>query len=385
MITKLSLKNFAAFKELEIDFSSRINVIIGGNGTGKTILLKAAYALCSGALSLRNISKSTKGEIRDAITSKLARVFLPMEGKIGRMRRYGSSDKAKLEAVFSSDEKLSISFHSNSKSVAIDENIDYGRYNYSPVFIPTKEVLSILAGVSSEKSDKETIHSLFDDTCLDLCNQIRNPAEPISTEKIDLDPRFGSVFPDIANAIGGRFEFDNQSYFFQQGRYEERRVKGQHQYGDRAETVFKPLKGSKISNSMTAEGFRKIGILQQLLANGSLNPGSSSALFWDEPEANMNPNLMKMIVDILLLLSRNNQQVILSTHDYFLLKWFDILADSGKDDHVSFHALYHDPESQEIQIESTDNYREISPNSIAETFGNLTDREISKTMKELGR
>ncbi len=136
---------------------------------------------------------------------------------------------------------------------------------------------------------------------------------------------------------------------------------------------------------MTAEGFRKIGILQQLLANGSLKPGSSGPLYWDEPEANMNPSLMKLIVKVLLSLARNGQQIIVSTHDYFLLKWFDILFDKGKDDHVRFHALYHDPDTKEIKVDSTDDYREISPNSIAETFSNLTDYEISKSMGGLGK
>jgi recombinational DNA repair ATPase RecF len=45
MITKLELKNFTTFEKLDIDFSPRINVIIGENGTGKTQLLKAGYAL----------------------------------------------------------------------------------------------------------------------------------------------------------------------------------------------------------------------------------------------------------------------------------------------------------------------------------------------------
>jgi AAA15 family ATPase/GTPase len=36
MITSLEVKNFTVFRDLKIDFSPRINIIIGGNGTGKT-------------------------------------------------------------------------------------------------------------------------------------------------------------------------------------------------------------------------------------------------------------------------------------------------------------------------------------------------------------
>ena len=34
MIVQLQLENFTTFKHIEIDFSPKINVIIGENGTG---------------------------------------------------------------------------------------------------------------------------------------------------------------------------------------------------------------------------------------------------------------------------------------------------------------------------------------------------------------
>ena len=36
MIKHLELKNFTAFRGLSIDFSPKINIIIGANSTGKT-------------------------------------------------------------------------------------------------------------------------------------------------------------------------------------------------------------------------------------------------------------------------------------------------------------------------------------------------------------
>jgi AAA15 family ATPase/GTPase len=151
------------------------------------------------------------------------------------------------------------------------------------------------------------------------------------------------------------------------------------------ETIFVAIKGSEVSNNMTAEGFRKIGILQQLLANKSLNPGISGPLFWDEPESNVNPKLMKLLVQIMLELSRSSQQIILATHDYFILKWFDLLIDKEKEDHICFHALYRESNTGDICIESTDDYRAINPNSIAGTFSDLTDHEISRAMGGLGQ
>ena len=54
MIEHLHLRNFTVFNNLKLDFSPRINVIIGENGTGKTHLLKAAYCLCAGASLFKN-------------------------------------------------------------------------------------------------------------------------------------------------------------------------------------------------------------------------------------------------------------------------------------------------------------------------------------------
>ena len=54
VITQLQLTNFTKFSNLTIKFSPGINIIIGENGTGKTHLLKAAYALCTGRSSFKS-------------------------------------------------------------------------------------------------------------------------------------------------------------------------------------------------------------------------------------------------------------------------------------------------------------------------------------------
>ncbi len=137
---------------------------------------------------------------------------------------------------------------------------------------------------------------------------------------------------------------------------------------------------------MTAEGFRKIGVLQRLLSNGSLNPGTAGPLLWDEPESNLNPKLMKDLVLALLELARNGQQVILATHDYVLLKWFDLLLDKrGKGDQVRFHVLSREAETGQVRRDSMDDYRAIEPNAIAETFNDLTKEQVARKMGGLGK
>ena len=144
-------------------------------------------------------------------------------------------------------------------------------------------------------------------------------------------------------------------------------------------------KDTEYSANAMAEGFRKAGMLSRLLEVGAIQPGISGTLFWDEPETNMNPKLMKLLVQILLELSRNGQQIVLATHDYVLLKWFDLLMDKGKEDYVKFHALYRDSESGEVKIDTADDYRAITPNAISDTFNDLTKEQVNRKMGGLGK
>lgn len=354
MIERLIFRNFTVFGELKIDFSPKVNVIIGENGTGKTHLLKAAYALCLGGSLFKDRSEIGKDEIEQDITSKLVRLFMPLDDKLGKIHRQGATENAQLEAYFSLDKKVSVSFFNNSKSVAIQDNVNYEQYRYEPVFIPTKEVLSFMKGFISLYKKYELS---FDQTYHDVCLLLDLPE--IRPEALQEKAKW--AMKEIENICGGRFIF----------------------YGG-GKVTFK-TKNVEYSANAIAEGFRKAGMLSRLLETGAIQPGVSGPLFWDEPEANMNPKLMQLLVKIMLELSRNGQQIILATHDYVLLKWFDLLMDKNKDDHVRFHSLYRDPETSEIKVASTEDYLKITPNPIDDAFGYLINKEIEKDMGDLGK
>lgn len=120
---------------------------------------------------------------------------------------------------------------------------------------------------------------------------------------------------------------------------------------------------------------RKLGLLWLLIQNGTLLEGA--VLFWDEPEANLNPRLLKTLIDILLELQRLGVQVFLATHNYVILKEIDLRTENT--DKVTFHALY--PENGEIKCHTTDSYLDIHPNAIAEAFSDLYDREVERSIK----
>jgi energy-coupling factor transporter ATP-binding protein EcfA2 len=378
MIAKLELTNFAKFGELNIDFSPKINVIIGENGTGKTQLLKAAY-VANTVLS--------QGQEQSDLTDKLCSTFRPTGDALGKLVKNGTpgNQHAKINAEFGLGQRLSADFTASSKKIKFSHFSNESGPVGLPIFLPTKEVLSMFKGITSEKADQVTLRSLFDDTYLELCEKlaIRRPVKP--DDAIERDPRFGQVFQTLVNTIEGRFRLTLGHASFEPGKYQEQRDKDQHQLNTRMETVFVPIKGESVSAQMAAEGIRKLGILQLLMENQQLSPGTTGTLFWDEPETNMNPKLMRLLVQVLLELARNGQQIVLATHDYVLLKWFDLLMNKGQGDHVRFHALFKDPSDGEIKRDSTDDYLAITPNAIADAFNDLTKEQVRAKMGSLGK
>ncbi len=354
MITKLALKNFTAFNDLAIDFSPKVNVIIGENSTGKTHLLKAAYALCAGGSIFKKKPDTDQDELSKALTTNLLRIFLPLDDILGKMRRQGVSENAQLAAQFSQDRKIAVSFHTNSKGLALQEIDNYENYQDEAIFIPTKEVLSFMKGFNSLY---EKYGLSFDQTYQDICLLLDLP----NIRPEILHEKAAWAIKEIESICDGRFVFHG---------------------GGRV--TFKTKDNEYSANAM-AEGFRKMGMLARLLETGAIQPGSTGPLFWDEPESNINPKLMRLLVEILLELSRNGQQIILATHEYVLLKWFDLLMDEKLGDEVRFHRLYKDSESDEVKIESVEDYRAISSNSITDTFNELTKEQVSKKMGSLGK
>lgn len=380
MIKRLTLKNFTAFSDIDISFSPGINVIIGENGTGKTHMLKAAYALCKTPNTLEQKKLDDFQRVRRDATQKLLRLFLPLENKLGKLCHRGAKDPVNISGEFALGKSVDLQFTQRSTYINIAKSKDWERYSWKPVMIPTKEVMSLVKGITSNTAHRETIESLFDDTYLDLCDDLVRENGNSIEHRIEADPRFGTIYPAMTEAIGGKYKLIEGEFCFQPGKYKERRASGQHDHGTKVETIFQPENGADISNNMTAEGFRKIGILQQLLVNNSIKPGISGPLFWDEPEANINPKLMKLLVEILLELSRNGQQIILATHDYVLLKWFDLLMKKEKEDHVRFHRLYQSPETDEITVSSVDDYALMGNSAISDTFAELYDEDVKRAL-----
>ncbi len=127
--------------------------------------------------------------------------------------------------------------------------------------------------------------------------------------------------------------------------------------------------------NLYAEGLRKFGILWQLLRNGSLT--SETTLFWDEPEANLNPALLRKLARVLAALARNGFQIILATHSLFLLKELHILHTEYRKDAqplpIRYFGLNADKPGDPVRVTTVDDF-EVLPDIVA------LDEELHQTV-----
>lgn len=92
---------------------------------------------------------------------------------------------------------------------------------------------------------------------------------------------------------------------------------------DKAGRFYLNTAGVNIEMHLVAEGLRKLAMIARLIATGSLM--DKGCLFWDEPEANLNPKIIKQIAPVILHLCQNGIQVFIASHSLFLLRELDIL------------------------------------------------------------
>ena len=332
-LTRVELEHFTAFSKVEIDLSPGINVLVGANGTGKTHLLKVCYVACD----------AYRKEARFA--DKLVDVFLPSGRALGRLvKRQRGSAVARIRVFREEARRVSSTFSNRTTSSESAKTTRHRLWQSDPlqsIYIPVKEMLANAPGFRSLYAARE-IH--FDETYADIIDLAHRP---VLRGPQDRDRK--RLLAALSDAIDGRVQIKNEEFFLRSRR-------------------------GNIEFSLLAEGVRKLALLWILIQNGTLRSGA--VLLWDEPESNLNPSLFKPLIQILLELQRIGVQVLLATHDYVILKELDLQA--GETDLVAFHSLYRD--ADDIMCRSTTQYVDIDPNAIADTFDDLYDREIERSV-----
>lgn len=294
MLNSLNIRNLTVFPETNLQFSKQLNVIVGENGTGKTHLLKMAYSALATSVEegRKTISSTpTKTLLQTRLAEKLVNVFRPES--LGRLaRRKQGRERCDIKLTFENNQfDFAFSFATNSKTEVVLEQVPESWLDVASVYLPTRELLSIFPNFVSVY---EGHYLEFEETWRDTCLLLGAPLQRGPKEK-----RIQELLAPLELAMGGSILLDKNGRFYlknESGRFE------------------MPL---------VAEGQRKLAMLARLIATGVLL--DRGFLFWDEPEANLNPILIKQVARSIITLSSVGIQVFLATHSLFLLRELAIL------------------------------------------------------------
>lgn len=291
-ITRLQAKSFGPLEDVDLALSPTLNIITGDNATGKSQLLKLMYA---GTRALRSAPALTKSALSTEIAEALTGVFRP--DQLGRLaRRVRGRSRADVEMKYQGiGSPLSFGFSSVARSEVQLGTIPQTGLSDTPVFFPSRELLSLYPGLVALFETREVE---FDETWRDTALLLGQPAlrGPRGHEANEL-------LEPILQEIEGTVTEEN-------GRFYVRLPSGREGTG-------------KIEAHLVSEGFRKLAMIIRLVSNGVLLEGGY--LFWDEPEANLNPRTQRAVARAILALADSGTQVFVATHSLFMLREFELL------------------------------------------------------------
>ncbi len=288
MIEQIKLNNFGPLSRVDWSALGKINLVIGDNGSGKTFLLKALYS------SVRTLEEYKRGNDQRSASEILAeKLYWTFQVKIGDLVRKGAD--APLSSLLTlNGQDFSYGFGKDtSKQISNLDNHVPARASNS-VFLPAKEVLSLHQIILKSRGvDKEFG---FDDTYFDLAKALL-----VSPSKGKNYKEFSQSRKQLEGLLGGVVEYDEAAglWLF---------VKGRHKF---------PI-------GVTAEGIKKIAILDTLLGNRYLN--TESVVLIDEPESALHPTAISQLLDIVAMLAERGIQFFMASHSYFVVKKLYLIA-----------------------------------------------------------
>lgn len=352
-IKKLRISNFGAFESATVPFSPGLNVIIGANSTGKTQLMKTLYTVvktCEEYHRNKTQYSDQYDSFQDRLYKKFMGVFKP--DTLGRLIRRGPGRNSSSLSLLFGDDELQDS--------AIDIEITTQNHlsidgkpptTTSSLYLPSREVLTIAEGFVAAYQQRET---QYDETYLDL--MVALSARPIRGPK---EQEIAALLRPLEKATGAKTVVENGRFYVklnQEGKY-----------------------ANKLESHLVSEGYLKLAQIAHLIRNGAL--AQKGILFWDEPEANLNPQLITTVAQFLLRLVRSNIQIFLATHDYLLTQELAREAAISPELPVSFLSFYRPQKSTPVEIEVSNDLDAIANNPILEEFAAYYDREVEYFQK----
>ena len=291
MLNKATIKNFGPLPNGEYQFAPGLNVVVGENGLGKSQLLKLLYAVLKVNADAKDF---TKAALQKAYADKLVGVFRPDAlGRLAKRKQGRERCEVRLEM---DDSALSCAFGfaSQAKSEVQLDKLPAKALEEAPAYIPTRELVTLCPWFGPLY---DNFHLRFEESWRDTVSLLGAPSVKGAREK-----KAAELLKPLEEAMGGKVVVDSGTGEFY---------------------LSMPGEGN-MEMPLVAEGLRKLAMLARLISTGALL--DKGYLFWDEPETNMNPKLIKVLARSILTLCQQGIQVFIATHSYFLLKELDLLS-----------------------------------------------------------
>ena len=240
-------------------------------------------------------------------------------------------------------QSIAFSFATQSKSVKLEKLPAAPRAGSRPIYLPPRELLTVYPGFLALY---DTHYTEFDETWRDTCQLLGEP--------VKRGPRVGQaagLLDLLEEAMEGHLERDRKSdRFYLQG------------------------SAGRMEAPLMAEGTRKLGMLAQLAATGAL--ASRACVFWDEPEVNLNPALIRRAARVVLDLCSRGVQMFLATHSLFLLRELEHLCATSHAD-VRYFAL--GKEEDGVVVQQADDLADVDPLTLLDEDLEQSDRYLAAT------
>ncbi|MGV7208511.1 AAA family ATPase [Oxalobacteraceae bacterium A2-2] len=290
MLKKAKFNNLTTLPNDVWQFSSGLNVIVGENGSGKSHVLKSIYSL----LKIQSGKEFKKGTLEKNYAEKLVAVMRPEY--VGRLvKRKQGRDRCEIKLTMRDARANShIAFATNAKSqVEVLTTPERGLAS-PPVYLPTRELVTLCPWFVSLY---DNYHIEFEEAWRDTVSLLGAP-----TVKGPRASRVARMLEPLEEAMGGKVVVDSASgrFYLQLGTQ------------------------GRLEMPLVAEGVRKLAMLARLISTGVLL--EQGYLFWDEPETNLNPKLIKVVAWCIAQLAAEGIQVFIATHSLFLLRELEMLA-----------------------------------------------------------
>lgn len=290
MISDFTLEDYGPIAKAEGRALGAINLFLGANSTGKTFLLKALYS------AIRSHEEAHRGnnnqDFSEVLSDKLYWTF--QTNKIGDIVAKGDKKKLTASITLSDKSSLLFSFGSDTTKKVSPQLNNLTKRESNSVFLPPKEVLSLM-DVIYKSTEIDKIFG-FDATYSDLVTALKVPPQKGRNRTA-----FASSRQQLESMFTGKVEFDTKSngWIYKKG-------------------------NTKYSIMSTAEGVKKIAILDVLLSNRYLD--DKSIIFIDEPESALHPTAIVELLDIITVLAEAGIQFFIATHSYYVIKKLLLIA-----------------------------------------------------------